>query len=483
MQQVVGQLLSRWRADLDAPASASLCAALAEVGERQPGALDSVTAIGVGVDVESRFPDDAMVLIAVGRMYMACGELKRGLKPLALAARGGRQDAFALLGELLLHLGDARRAVLAFERAIAGHESDPELMGWLASARSYVQLQEEQGSDAVAREVARAVSIEPDCDFIDPPTVELGDPFRPEDPGSITRPRKRLPSYTQRSAGSAPSGRGGAWGDESTQVTSMTNIVAARGEIVASDDDMPTAVRDVPAVLSLFRDADARNSDRGTDVEPPTQVLPTLPALAAQRAANEPPPLRGVALPTTSDRILPVALADEQPVVSTPAQPSPIVMLSVPPARRRGGVARYLGIVALLAIAGTAWALRTGRLPLPGLLDALARGKQADETAAPPAEPTRASAEADPAPVASSASPAPTETAALETPSAPVATSSAVHQPAAAISRSHAPTASPKPLEKKEKEEPVKPPASAATAKTPTAPLWAGDPELDGKGQ
>lgn len=266
----MGELVAQWRADLDASATAALCAALAEQGERNPGSLDAATALGIGAEVEPRFASDPTVQMAVGRMYMACGELKRALKPLAVAARGAAASgAFSLLGELLLRLGDARRAVQAFERALGVRPNDPELRSWLSSAQSYVRLQEEQGADAVAREVER-VTVEqaPDDDggVVDPPTLVV-EPrtsrqtdAAPDDPPS--RARRPLPSFTELSPG-----RVVGWGDESTQVTSMTRIVASRGESVSSDEEMPTAVRDPEAVLSLLKQTLPRASDPDFDLD------------------------------------------------------------------------------------------------------------------------------------------------------------------------------------------------------------------------
>jgi hypothetical protein len=100
------------------------------------------------------YPNDLEVLLSVGRMLLAHGQLQMAKRHLLCAAKlAAEPRAPRLLGEVLLRQGDAKRAVRALQRAIQLGATDEETQGWYESASAYVPVQAEQGREAVARSV------------------------------------------------------------------------------------------------------------------------------------------------------------------------------------------------------------------------------------------------------------------------------------------------------------------------------------------
>ena len=100
------------------------------------------------------YPNDMEVLLSVGRMLLAHGQLQMAKRHLLGAAKVSAEPrAPRLLGEVLLRQGDAKRAVRALQRAIQLGATDEETQGWYESANAYVNVQAEEGREAVARVV------------------------------------------------------------------------------------------------------------------------------------------------------------------------------------------------------------------------------------------------------------------------------------------------------------------------------------------
>ena len=83
-----------------------------------------------------RFPDEPALQIAVATMLLRSGTLP---------------EAHELLGEVLLRMGDARGAVIAFERALTLHQ-DVAIEEVQTEARVLTRVQDARGEEAVAGE-------------------------------------------------------------------------------------------------------------------------------------------------------------------------------------------------------------------------------------------------------------------------------------------------------------------------------------------
>lgn len=154
----VENLLREWRASPERALTIALCDALADRGAVPAGTTDYEVVLHVGGYAGVRYGEDPEVLVAVGRMYLVAGEMRRALTPLAQAAKlSSSPAAFRLLGVLLLRMGQAKRAVQAFDRAIEGGIDDAETRAWHASAEAYKQVQEELGAEVVAERVAQGL--------------------------------------------------------------------------------------------------------------------------------------------------------------------------------------------------------------------------------------------------------------------------------------------------------------------------------------
>jgi hypothetical protein len=154
----VENLLREWRASPERALTIALCDALADRGAIPAGTTDYEVVLHVGGYAGVRYGEDPEVLVAVGRMYLVAGEMRRALTPLAQAAKlSSSPAAFRLLGVLLLRMGQAKRAVQAFDRAIEGGIDDAETRAWHASAEAYKQVQEELGAEVVAERVAQGL--------------------------------------------------------------------------------------------------------------------------------------------------------------------------------------------------------------------------------------------------------------------------------------------------------------------------------------
>lgn len=213
------ELLSRWRQDPDPGTMVALCNELAVAAERRPGSVNADLVLDVGREAEAHYPGHFEVLLAVGRLLLASGQLHRALKPLIEAARlASEPRALRFLGEVFLRLGDARHATMAFERAVKRGGGDEETRGWLEAAKGYLPLQEAHGTDYVAKELARSQEAARSGGAVD----------REVDDTTATRDlafRRPLPSASEITGDGLPDLS--SFEDEKTDVMSMSRVVAA----------------------------------------------------------------------------------------------------------------------------------------------------------------------------------------------------------------------------------------------------------------
>lgn len=129
-------------------------AAYAEAGSTQKDLLAQA-----GRDAMERFPADAEVHVAVGRMYLLAEELPDAEHALRLAANLAPRDphALRLLGEVLLRLGDAPAAHTALSSAVANGMNDPWTKTWVARALDYADLLTDLGPEGIARDVRQVL--------------------------------------------------------------------------------------------------------------------------------------------------------------------------------------------------------------------------------------------------------------------------------------------------------------------------------------
>ena len=143
-------LLSRWRAHPDADTTIALCG---EAGN----ALGEQLVREIGSLAEQRHSARIDVMTAVGRMYLAAGLLSDAQNTLVQAGKIDARDPrpFAVLGQVLLHRGDAQRAEKVLSRAVELGDRERETADWLSRATSLCALQAKAGMQGVSAELAR----------------------------------------------------------------------------------------------------------------------------------------------------------------------------------------------------------------------------------------------------------------------------------------------------------------------------------------
>jgi Tfp pilus assembly protein PilF len=315
-------LLARWRADPRASTTIALCQALAE-GCSQPGGApeDQALAVGVGRAAAARYPEDASVLLAVGRMYLAAGELSEARTIVVKAARLVPDDgrAFRLLGEMQLRRGDARRAEKAFDRAVALGIGDSDTLEWLERAHASVDLQEKRGNEAVAEEVARILAGQAAARLpagkpasSAPPPEEA--PVALGAPGAARNPPATLRGPIAEPGAPAPPPR------------------TLRGPVGAAPS--PQVAPPIPPV-TLRGPVGAVPSPPGAPKAPlgKATTIPILPNEGGA-AANAPGKIRGLAGPPGRTRPLPprspTLIGMEAPPLARPAAPEPQRTRTIP---------------------------------------------------------------------------------------------------------------------------------------------------------
>src|SRR5262245_54266288 len=104
-------LLKAWRADPHSLATVRVCRALLASSD-----LDGELAVAIADEATRLHGEDVPVLVAVGHMHLAAGELARAKATLLQAAKIAPEElaAFRVLGEVLLRAGD----FVGFERVL-----------------------------------------------------------------------------------------------------------------------------------------------------------------------------------------------------------------------------------------------------------------------------------------------------------------------------------------------------------------------------
>ncbi len=146
----IDALVSRWRTSRDAATTVALCDALYK-------APSSALASEVGEAAQQAFASDAVVLVAIARMYTAAERFPEAQNLLVNAGKVAPRDAavYRWLGEVLLRKGDAERAEKVLERAVQLGANDAETRIWLDRAQVFKPMQARGGSRVVAAEIAR----------------------------------------------------------------------------------------------------------------------------------------------------------------------------------------------------------------------------------------------------------------------------------------------------------------------------------------
>jgi hypothetical protein len=151
----IDELAERWRSRPDAGATIALCEALRGVPQ--------VTLVEeVGARASRDHANDAGVLLATARMYMAAQRMGDAQTVLVSAGKVAPRDAqvYRLLGEVLLRRGDAERSIRVFERAIHFGATDGETRLWSERANVFKSMQATAGMRAVATEIQRTAPLE-----------------------------------------------------------------------------------------------------------------------------------------------------------------------------------------------------------------------------------------------------------------------------------------------------------------------------------
>lgn len=397
MDAQTAELVATWRRDRGPGPAADALDALADAAEAAPGSVDPQLVDELGRDAEERHPEDAVVLVAAGRAYYAVGELNRALRVLVRAARlAFPPRAFRLLGEVLLRLGEAQRAVRALDRAIAGGLDDPDLPALRATAQAYALVQDTYGIERVALEVERALprgvprsslsaappSRRPPATISTPPPASTPAPLSvssramalheadalvqsavaPIDPDEertrvMARPLESIVADAQSAA------RAEAEAMATPAPSAVSSVPIAPAPIapapMAPAPMAPAPIRPVASIASLAQTEAAPRrtpaptpaASRAATPAPPTPIAPTLdptPPPSSHPTSSGP-------VAVTSKAILPVALVE--PSTSKVELPPPMLEPSVVPpspaqrAPRSRSLGIYAGLAAIVAIA------------------------------------------------------------------------------------------------------------------------------------
>jgi hypothetical protein len=158
------ELLSAWRNNPDADATIALSGHLAHSSQE-----DLIRE--VGASAQQWHETDAEVMLAVGRMYLQAAMLGEAQASLVAAGKADGRDPrpFRYLGEVLLRRGDAMRGEKVLARALQLGQGDSDTRLWHDRAVVYVTMQERNGAQVVAAEVARTLPLSKG------PTVALPD--------------------------------------------------------------------------------------------------------------------------------------------------------------------------------------------------------------------------------------------------------------------------------------------------------------------
>ncbi len=471
------------------------------------------------------YPHDLEVLLSVGRMLLAHGQLQMAKRHLLGAAKlSAEPRAPRLLGEVLLRQGDAKRAVRALQRAIELGANDEETLGWYESANAYCTVQAEQGREAVARAVDdgfRAYDqdeIQDDDSEDDAPTmvasaqqeaamamVAQADAARRAASGS-PGVEPRVGKYDRR-----PERPPVPRDDEATDFVQLqpeaqdgaptrvaTDAPAAAAAPAMEIEDESTAVmsqRDIDKLNSL----EARRSKASLKRESSAAVAAPTPAAASPK---EPPKPKAKISEEDSDDAWHLAVNNKPSDGASHGAPNKPPVVRARPSQTRGGkkgrTGAYVGVATGAIVVTLLAGVRTGRLPelaehLPPWLSGQgATEESVDASAASdvtPQEPVAAKEPVAPTPTpepatqdANAPAPEPVDDpktsegeAEPEPKPAPKPASGVTPRP---VPR---PRPAPEPVAAKPDPAPQPAPAPKPTPKPgdPEVPLWLGDPERE----
>ncbi len=288
-QGSIDELASHWRLKPDARLTIALCDALR-------GAPRVTLVEEVGARASRDYPNDAAVLLAAARMYMAAQRLSDAQTVLVNAGKAAPRDAqiYRFLGEVLLRRGDADRAVRVLERAVHFGASDGETRLWSERANVFRSMQATSGMRAVANEVQRTAPLE--------------------------APRPPLESLT----------------DTTTEVAVVK--APALGRADDDDDELTRRPAPIPKEVQAARDS-PRASARGPTTGPNVFAMPLggddEPSVTAELPRERPKPAKEAA----SNNFARIGAA---PPVPSPPSRDPFVALAAMKGKAAAPVARPL---------------------------------------------------------------------------------------------------------------------------------------------
>lgn len=256
-----------WVADPDPAAAVRLCAT---VGADLPPA-ERYLALRLGREIRGLCAENVGALLGAARMYIllsALGEAQSTLLAASLLAPHEHRT-FALLGQVLLRTGDARRAVQAFDRAKELGMKGPATLALAERAAELVTLQDAEGEDAVAERVEHDLS-------------KPSEPPRPNDINGSDRP-----------TWSGEDARREATPPPYVHAQTLVGVGAAPGPVGDVEPPHPPHQdEDIERILAAF-------------VDPAPPQSEPAPARPLPGAAPTPPPPRVEVLATTPE-VVPV---------------------------------------------------------------------------------------------------------------------------------------------------------------------------------
>lgn len=313
------ELLAKWRSKRNAAHAIAVCAEIARLARAD-------LAREVGTAAERLFSRDLDVMLALGRMYLACSMLPEAQAALVVAGKldGEDERPFRLLAETLLRRGDAARAERVLARALALGADDAETRALLAKVPSLVALQKRSGAQAVASEVRRSLASHKDAPPARAPAVRVpqAPPYRSA-PGSPSLPRFESEESIEISEvfeRETSPGNAAARGRVAPRVPSSDDITQIRAERIPSYDEI-------------------EDEDLLVDPEPLPSAgfgrssSPLAPQRRPAGAVGASGPARAMAPQT---RVATAAVAEARPAFALPSQvipPAPKLSPRIEPAR------------------------------------------------------------------------------------------------------------------------------------------------------
>jgi len=277
----LNELLKAWRGDPEEDTTTALCGYL--------GATLQVALIDeVGRTAERLYSQNADVLIAVGRMYLAAGMFPAAWRALAYARRADQHDPrpFLYLAEVLLHQGEATRASELLQRALEHGVTSDDILTLNEQLVEYMEVERRQGAGAVAARVAEEATER---------QLKAG--------GPSDFFRLRPPSVD----------------DDDTQVLGADDVAAVRRELEQRDP--------LPSTVEL---ADEDLVPYENEAQPEHALKPREELLSVDFISEPEIPLKPQALTLPPARP-PAASAPAPPVTARPAPRPPLRPASPPP--------------------------------------------------------------------------------------------------------------------------------------------------------